>query len=220
MARLTNVKVAPACAVFAVLAVAGCSASHPLSASALSASGSSRSSDAPASSSGGASSSTAPGQSSNATGTGSSAGSTGTGANAGTTVGNITTAPAGSMQAGPVKITPVYCGRLSAAQQAQFQTTATGGLIYRYANRSGSAVQARLFVKFTDGTTQVGGNYTGTVPDLAPGQSAEGEVDAMGIAGQNLTFTGCDVESYTVTSSLGMDPVSYAGLRSMHGRNA
>jgi hypothetical protein len=217
MARLTSVKVAPACAVFAVLAVAGCSASHPLSASALSASGSSRSSDAPASSSGGGSSATTPAQSSNATGTGTSAG---TAANAGTTDGNITTAPAGNMQQGPVKITPVYCGRLSAAQQAQFQTTASGGLIYRYANRSDSAVQARLFVKFTDGTTQVGANYTGTVPDLAPGQSAEDEVDATGITGQNLTFTGCDVASYTVTSSLGMDPVSYAGLRSMHGRNA
>jgi hypothetical protein len=212
------VKVAPACAVFAVLAVAGCSASQSLSASALSASGASRSSDAHASSAGGASSSTAPAQSSNATGT--AAASVGATAEAGTTVGNITTAPAGNMQPGPVKITPVYCGRLSAAQQAQFQTTATGGLIYRYANRSSTAVQAKLFVEFTDGTTQVGGNYTGTVPDLAPGQSAEEEVDAIGITGQNLAFTGCDVKSYTVTSSLGMDPVSYAGLRSMHGRNA
>jgi hypothetical protein len=124
------------------------------------------------------------------------------------------------MRPGPVKITPVYCGALSAAQRAQFHTTATGGLIYRSANRSNSAVEAKLLVEFTDGATVVGENYTGTVPKLPAGQSAQEEIDAIGISGQNLKFTGCDVESYTVATNLGVDPVSYAGLRSGHGRNA
>jgi hypothetical protein len=137
-----------------------------------------------------------------------------------TTDGNITIAAAGSMQPGPVKITPVYCGTLSAAQQARFRTTATGGFIYRSANNSNSAVEAKLLVEFTDGTTVVGENYTGTVPEVAPGHSAEEEIDAISISDQNLKFTGCQVESYTAASSLGVDPVSYAGLRSTHGRHA
>jgi hypothetical protein len=58
------------------------------------------------------------------------------------------------------------------------------------------------------------------VPEVAAGRSAEEEIDAISISGQNLKFTGCEVESYTVASSLGVDPVSYAGLRSTHGRNA
>ena len=234
-------RVAPACAVLAALAVVGCSASQSLSASALSGSGPSRSSGTPgspaasASSAAGASSATATAQSPNGTGTATAAtsgGGTGggtVGGNGGigngtggtaTTDGNITIAAAGDLQPGPVKITPVYCGTLSAAQQAQFRTTATGGLIYRSANHSGSAVEAKLLVEFTDGTTVAGENYTGTVPDIAPGKSAEEEIDAFGISGQNLKFTGCEVESYSVTSNLGVDPVSYAGLRSTHGRHA
>jgi hypothetical protein len=143
----------------------------------------------------------------------------GTGGNA-TIDGNITIAAAGSLQPGPVKITPVYCGALSAGQQAQFHTTATGGLIYRSANHSNSAVEAKLLVEFTDGTTLVGQNYTETVPYVAAGRSAEEEIDAVGISGQNLKFTGCEVVSYTVVSGLGVDPVSYAGLRSTYGRHA
>jgi phage protein D len=110
-------------------------------------------------------------------------------------------------------ITPVYCGKLSAAQRQQFGTTAAGGLIYRYANHSGTlSGAAKLFAGFTNGATTAGENYAGSLPDIAPGQSAEGEVDAIGISGQNLAFTGCEVLSYAlVTTDSGVDPVSYAG---------
>lgn len=109
-------------------------------------------------------------------------------------------------------ITPMYCGKLSAAQQQRFRTTAAGGLIYRYANHSrGVTGAAKLYVGFTDGTTVAGENYAGTLPDVAPGQSAEGEVDAIGISGQDLKFTGCQVMSYALVTTSGVDPVSYAG---------
>jgi hypothetical protein len=117
-------------------------------------------------------------------------------------------------------ITPVYCGTLSAAQQAQFDTTATGGLIYRYANHSGESAAAKLYVAFNDGTTVAGANYAGTLPEIASGQSAEGEVDAIGITGQDVQFTSCQIQSYALEATSGVDPVSYAGLRSLHARNA
>jgi hypothetical protein len=138
----------------------------------------------------------------------------------GTAIGNITIARAGGMAAGPMTITPVYCGTLSTAQQAQFRTTAAGGMIYRYANHSGEPAAAMLYVAFTNGTTVAGENYAGTLPDIASGQSAEGEVDAIGITGQGVTFTRCEVESYALQATSGVDPVSYAGLRSRHARNA
>ena len=133
--------------------------------------------------------------------------------------GNITIAPAGDLAAGPMTITPVYCGALSAAQQAQFRTTAAGGLIYRYANHAGESGAAKLFVAFTDGSTVAGENYAGTLPEIASGHSAEGEVDAIGITGQGVKFTSCEVKSYALEATSGVDPVSYAGLRSSHGRH-
>jgi hypothetical protein len=224
MARLSSVKVAPACAVFAALAVAGCSASQSLSASALSVSASSRSSGAPAPSaaSAGASPSAAPAQSPTATATGAATAADSFSAppSVGTSVGNITIAQTAGMAAGPMTITPVYCGALSSAQQAQFGTTAAGGLIYRYANHSGEPAAAKLYVAFTDGSTVAGENYAGTLPEIASGQSAEAEVDAIGITGQGVTFTGCELESYALAATSGVDPVSYAGLRSLHARNA
>jgi hypothetical protein len=117
-------------------------------------------------------------------------------------------------------ITPVYCGPLSAAQQAQFDTTATGGLIYRYANHAGEVAAAKLYVSFADGSSVAGANYAGTLPEIASGQSAEAEVDAIGISGQGVSFTSCEIESYSVEASSGVDPVSYAGLRSLHARHA
>jgi hypothetical protein len=138
----------------------------------------------------------------------------------GTTIGNITIARVAGTAAGPMTITPVYCGTLSAAQQAQFRTTANGGLIYRYANHSGETAAAELYVAFNDGSTIAGENYAGTLPQIASGQSAEGEVDAIGITGQGVTFTSCQIQSYALEATSGVDPVSYAGLRSMHARNA
>jgi hypothetical protein len=123
------------------------------------------------------------------------------------------------MAAGPMTITPMYCGPLSAAQQAQFKTTAAGGLIYRYANHSGEPAAAKLYVAFTDGSAVAGANYAGTLAEIASGHSAEGEVDALGISGQGVKFTSCEVESYALEASSGVDPVSYAGLRSERARN-
>ena len=110
-----------------------------------------------------------------------------------------------------MKITAVYCGPLTAAQQAQFGTTAAGGLIYRYANNSSDSGSAKLYVGFTDGTGVIGSNYAGDLPSVAKGKSALGEVDAVGIEGQDLNFTGCEIMSYALVSSVGVDPVSYAG---------
>jgi hypothetical protein len=125
--------------------------------------------------------------------------------------GNITIGPADGMVPGPMTITPIYCGKLSAAQQQQFGTTATGGLIYRYANHSGVIAAAKLYVGFTEGGTTAGSNYAANPASIASGQSAEGEVDAIGIDGQGVSFTGCELMSYALVSSTGTDPVSYAG---------
>jgi hypothetical protein len=113
-----------------------------------------------------------------------------------------------------MKITPVYCGKLSPAQQAKFGTTAAGGLIYRYANDGSSGVSgsAKLYVGFTAGGGDVlGSNYAGTLPSVDPGKSAEGEVDAVDIQGKDLNFTGCEIMSYALVMATGVDPVSYAG---------
>jgi hypothetical protein len=116
------------------------------------------------------------------------------------------------MEPGPMKVTAVYCGSLSAAQRQRFGTTAAGGLIYKYANASDSeSGSAKLYVGFTNGSGVAGSNYAGTLPAVAPGKSAEGEVDAVGIEGQDLTFTGCELLSYALVTGTGVDPVSYAG---------
>ncbi|HEX4091272.1 MAG TPA: hypothetical protein VHZ33_21380 [Trebonia sp.] len=125
--------------------------------------------------------------------------------------GNVTIAPDRGLLPGPMTITPLYCGKLSDSQRQQFETTATGGLIYEYANHSGATAAAKLEVGFTDGTTVAGANYAVKLPSIASGQSAEAEVDATGISGQNVAFTGCELMSYALVTSTGMDPVSYAG---------
>lgn len=117
-------------------------------------------------------------------------------------------------------ITPVYCGPLSAAEQAKFHTTAAGGLIYRYDNNSGGPAAAELYVAFSNGGTVIAKNYPPALPKIAPGRSAEAEVDAVSLSGQDVQFSNCQVESYTLEASSGLDPVSYAGLRSEHARNA
>ncbi len=73
-------------------------------------------------------------------------------------------------------------GRCRRRSRSQFGTTAAGGLIYRYANTSsGVTGSAKLYVGFTAGGGIVGSNYAGTLPDIGPGKSGEGEVDAVGI---------------------------------------
>ena len=212
-------RIATASAVFAALAVAGCSASQSSSTPASAPAATSRSAAAAVgtgSTEPTASSSAEPVTSSASTAAATAASNptaAATGTAKPTTVdGNITIAAAGDLQSGPMKITPLYCGKLTAAQQARFGTTAVGGLIYRYANHASASGAAKLYVGFTNGTTVAGENYAGQVSDITDGQSAEGEVDAIGISGQDLTFTGCEVMSYALyTTATGLDPVSYAG---------
>jgi len=112
-----------------------------------------------------------------------------------------------------MKIKALYCGKLSPAQQAKFDTTAAGGLIYRYSNDGSGGVSgsAKLYVGFTADGGLLGSNYAGTLPDVAPGKSAEAEVDAVDIQSRDLDFTGCEIMSYALVTSMGVDPVSYAG---------
>jgi hypothetical protein len=126
--------------------------------------------------------------------------------------GNITIAPAGSMTRGPVKITPVFCGKFTAAQQDKYGTTASGGLVYKFANQSNTLVAApKVSVNFTTGTTVVGSNVTGGLTPVSPGQASTGEVDALTGSGGSLPFTNCQLMSYVLVTSSGVDPVSYAG---------
>lgn len=98
---------------------------------------------------------------------------------------------------GPFRITAVSCGPYTAAQQAKFGTNAKGGLVYRYANVSNSLTGApSLEVDFLSGANVLGSNVTGNAPDIGPGQTAEGYVDALDGSGQNLTFSGCELMQY------------------------
>lgn len=116
------------------------------------------------------------------------------------------------MAPGPFTITLVYCGRFSTAQQQEFGTNAKGGLIYKYVNESQSlSGSPKLDVNFTSGSTVAGENVSATETTVTPGQSATGEVDAVGSSGSDLSFTGCEILSYSVVTSSGVDPVSYAG---------
>lgn len=125
--------------------------------------------------------------------------------------GNITIAPADGMPPGPMKITPLSCGKLTAAQRSEFGTTAAAGLVYRFTNGSNTLVAApKVSVNFTSGATVAGSNVTASLTQVSPGQSATGEVDALGDSGQNLKFTGCQVMSYALVTSSGVDPASFA----------
>jgi hypothetical protein len=98
---------------------------------------------------------------------------------------------------GPFKITPVYCGEFSPAQVTQFADVS--GLIFRYTNVSASEAAAPvLTVNFTKGNEVSGSNVNGYLPDIKPGQSAYGDVGAVGAGGQSLRFHDCQMVSYTV----------------------
>lgn len=124
--------------------------------------------------------------------------------------GNITIAST-SFPPGPFTITPLYCGKFTAAQQGQYGTNAAGGLVYRYANTSNSLTAGtNLSVNFTSGSAVLGNNVTGNVTQISPGQSATGEVDALNSGGGNLAFTGCELMSYGIQTVNGDQPGNYA----------
>lgn len=122
--------------------------------------------------------------------------------------GNIVIAAPGSLAPGPFKITPVLCGKLSAVQKQQFSTHADSGLIFKYQNVSnGITGEPSLKVNFTRGSTVVGDNDSAGFPQVGPGQSAMGEVDAMDAW---PTFTGCEILNYALITPDGVGAV-YAG---------
>jgi hypothetical protein len=103
---------------------------------------------------------------------------------------------AASSTADPFKITPLFCGKYTPAQVNQFADYS--GLIFRYTNRGTETAAPELRVNFVNGSTVAGDNVNGAIPDIAPGQSAIGEVGAVGGMGATLHFKTCQPVSYTV----------------------
>lgn len=105
---------------------------------------------------------------------------------------------------GPFKITALYCGKFTRAQRREFGTTARGGFIYRYTNISQKLTGSpALPVNFLQGRELAGGNVPGDQAAIGPGLSAEGEVDAVGMSGQPITFTACQLMGYQVMPAHG-----------------
>lgn len=124
---------------------------------------------------------------------------------------NITIAPADGALTGPEKLTFTSCGKLTPAQQSQFGTDAAGGLTYKFTNQAAFAADPQVAVNFLQGTTVVASNVTGPGTPVGTGQSASGEVDAVGASGQPVKFTSCEVMDYLLLSAAGSVPVQYAG---------
>lgn len=119
--------------------------------------------------------------------------------------------PSGQSAPGPFKITSLSCGKLTAAQQNQFGTTAASGFVYKFTNSSASLTAApKVSVNFLEGTTVLASNVTGSLTQVSPGQSGTGEVDAVDASGGGLAFKGCQVMSYAVVTSSGVLPQQYA----------
>lgn len=105
---------------------------------------------------------------------------------------------------GPFRISQPHCGRLSAADRKRFGTTSRRGFTYRYTNVSRSVTGSpSVAVNFLEGHTLAGSNVTGDQEAVGPGQSAAGEVDAVGLSGQPITFTECQLTGYGVVTPSG-----------------
>lgn len=105
---------------------------------------------------------------------------------------------------GPFRITALYCGKFTPAQRRQFGTTARGGFVYRYTNISQKLTGSpALPVNFLQGRELAGGNVPGDQAAIGPGLSAEGEVDAVGMSGQPVTFDRCQLMGYQVMPAHG-----------------
>jgi hypothetical protein len=78
------------------------------------------------------------------------------------------------------------------------------GLIFKYTNVSANLTAAPVLrVNFVKGSVVTGDNVNGDIPDIAPGQSAYGDVGAVGDSGQRLKFSSCDPVSYTLDNETG-----------------
>jgi hypothetical protein len=121
---------------------------------------------------------------------------------------NITVAPAGGFLPGPEKLTFLSCGKLTAAQQVQFSTNATTGLVYRFTNNAAFAAFPQVNVNFLNGNTVVASNVSdGSANPISPGQSEEGEVDT----GPQAAFTSCEIMDYLLIAGPDVRPTQYAG---------
>jgi hypothetical protein len=125
---------------------------------------------------------------------------------------NVTLSPLGSsLNAGPMTITVLSCGRYTAAQRAEFGVKARGGLVYAYAGgASAPDAAAALEVEFTNGGKVVGKRVASPPSAVGPGQAATAWVNAVGSAGQNLRFSGCELVSYRLRPNPGSRSARYA----------
>jgi hypothetical protein len=103
------------------------------------------------------------------------------------------------LPSGPFSITAIHCGAYTGAEQAQFGTTAKGGLIYRYTNlNSRHADTPKLMVNFTQGAEVLADNVTtSSAPALNIGQTSEAAVDAVDSSGNDIAAGfGCQLTGY------------------------
>jgi hypothetical protein len=128
--------------------------------------------------------------------------------------GNITlSAQGGSLPPGPFKITAMYCGTLTAADQAKYRTSATSGLVYSYTDTSRTLTgAASLSVDFADGAHVAGSHAPGAadLPFARPGQTITTVDQATGPGGAPLTFSGCELMHYAANTADGALPGMYA----------
>jgi hypothetical protein len=101
------------------------------------------------------------------------------------------------LASGPFKITPLLCSNHYTPAQVN-QYSDYSGLVFRYINRSTQTAAPVLRVNFVNGSMVAGDNVNGSIPDIAPGQSAIGEVGAVGGGGNSLHFKSCQMVSYSV----------------------
>jgi hypothetical protein len=100
----------------------------------------------------------------------------------------------------PFRIAVVYCGKFDSAQVNQYGDTS--GMIFRYTNVSQGLIgYPNLTVNFADGSQVTDTNVSGYLPKIGPGQSAYGDVAAVGDSGQSVAFRSCQMVSYTVGDS-------------------
>lgn len=114
------------------------------------------------------------------------------------TASNITLSGQGRyLPPGPFKITPVKCGRYTAAEKTKLGTNANGGLIFTYTNQGNTLTDSvDLSVNFLNGNNVAGNNVSGATTQIGPGQTATASVDAVGGSGTDLTFSTCEIMQY------------------------
>lgn len=91
------------------------------------------------------------------------------------------------LPAGPFSLQVLHTGALSAAEQQQYGTTASRGVVYKVTDTGDITYAPELEVEWLNGTTVVGQGFAGLQPVLGPGQSETAEADDsldMGGTGQ------------------------------------